>query len=188
MAPRKKLAHRILGACVQHARILSFLLYLAAIVSYLALPVFVKRNYLDENALLAGFAHSKIRFVNNLNCLYKKLSSTKQQPPIMLLCRYSSMLPGVTDAFRSVSELEQDPQVLARKLLTSMQVKYWESPAHFPACNASTLHSILHAPRGDGKEALVLVTPVNGEQPQDGLAMPCAVQNTRSIKPVICRI
>ena len=60
MAPRKKLAHRILGACVQHARILSFLLYLAAIVSYLALPVFVKRNYLDENALLAGFAHSKM--------------------------------------------------------------------------------------------------------------------------------
>ena len=97
------------------------------------------------------------------------------------------MLPGVTDAFRSVSELEQDPQALARKLLTSMHVKHWESPAHFTACNASTTHSILHAPRGDGKEALVLVVPVNGEQPQDGLAMPFAVPTASSTKPVMCR-
>lgn len=62
MPVQKKLLHRLLGVCVQHAQILSAVLYVASWVAFLGLPLAAKRNYLDENALLAGFAHSQIRF------------------------------------------------------------------------------------------------------------------------------
>lgn len=61
MPVKKKLLHRLLGICVQHAQALSLVLYLASISAFLGLPLAAKRNYLDENALLAGFSHSKIR-------------------------------------------------------------------------------------------------------------------------------
>jgi len=61
MAARKKLAHRLLGFCVRHAKALSIALYVTALAVFLSLPLAAKRNYLDENALLAGFSHSQIR-------------------------------------------------------------------------------------------------------------------------------
>ena len=63
MPTQKKLLHRLLGVCVQHAQTLSGVLYVASLAAFLGLPLAAKRNYLDENALLAGFAHSQIRFV-----------------------------------------------------------------------------------------------------------------------------
>lgn len=33
---------------------------------------------------------------------------------------------------------------------------------HTLQCNASTLHGVLRAPHGDGKEAILLATPVSG--------------------------
>lgn len=66
MAARKKLAHRILGSCVRHAQVLSIVLYVAVLAGFFALPLAVKRNYLDENALLAGFSHSQIRLTATL--------------------------------------------------------------------------------------------------------------------------
>ena len=43
-----------------------------------------------------------------------------------------------------------------------MQVQHWWSHMHTLQCNASTLHGILRAPHGDGKEAILLATPVSG--------------------------
>ena len=67
MPVKKKLLHRLLGVCVQHAQFLSIVLYVAAMVSFIALPLSAKRNYLDENALLAGFSHSQIRSASALS-------------------------------------------------------------------------------------------------------------------------
>lgn len=47
-------------------------------------------------------------------------------------------------------------------MLEYMQIEHWHSNLYTSQCNASTLHGILRAPRGDGKEALVLATPVSG--------------------------
>ena len=63
MAPKKKLAHRLLGLCVRYAQPLSVALYLAALTGYFYLPQTAQRNYLDENALLAGFGYSQIRLI-----------------------------------------------------------------------------------------------------------------------------
>lgn len=61
MPLKKKLLHRLLGICVQYAQVLSIALYVASVAAFLALPFAAKQNYLDENALLAGFSHSQIR-------------------------------------------------------------------------------------------------------------------------------
>lgn len=47
-------------------------------------------------------------------------------------------------------------------LLDRMQIERWWSHNYSPQCNASTIHGILRAPRSDGKEAIVLATPVSG--------------------------
>ncbi|KAK9805223.1 hypothetical protein WJX72_007042 [[Myrmecia] bisecta] len=60
-APRKKLLYRFLAASVRHATPASLFLYAAAVLGLLALPLVVKDNYLDENALLAGSAVPRIR-------------------------------------------------------------------------------------------------------------------------------
>ena len=43
-----------------------------------------------------------------------------------------------------------------------MQIQHWWSHLHTLQCSASTLHGILRAPHGDGKEAILLATPVSG--------------------------
>lgn len=132
MAARKKLAHRLLGFCVQHAKALSIALYVTALAVFFSLPLAAKRNYLDENALLAGFSHSQIR--------------------------YSPGLSSIQDAFRSLAATHQ-PQQSAEAILQHMQIQHWWSHLHTLQCNASTLHGILRAPHGDGKEAILLATP-----------------------------
>lgn len=43
-----------------------------------------------------------------------------------------------------------------------MRIQHWWSHMHTLQCNASTLHGVLRAPHGDGKEAILLATPVSG--------------------------
>lgn len=54
------------------------------------------------------------------------------------------------------------PQQSAEAMLQHMQIQHWWSHLHTLQCNASTLHGILRAPHGDGKEAILLATPVSG--------------------------
>ncbi|DBA88721.1 TPA: hypothetical protein ACH3X1_004146 [Trebouxia sp. C0004] len=148
MAPRKILAHRLLGFCVRHAKALSIALYVAALAVFFSLPLAAKSNYLDENALLAGFSHSQIR--------------------------YSSGLSSVQDAFRSLAATHQ-PQQSAEAMLQHMQIQHWWSHLHTLQCDASTLHGILRAPHGDGKEAILLATPVSGKLAADYTAIQVVV-------------
>ena len=78
--------------------------------------------------------------------------------------RYSSELSNGKDSYRSAKDTESDPVKLAEALLDSMHIDHWRNLPKHTQCNASTMHSILRAPRGDGKEAIVLVTPVHGIQ------------------------
>lgn len=82
---------------------------------------------------------------------------------IALFCRYSSGLPAVQDTFRSQTTKDQSQlQLFAETMLQQMQIEHWWSHMQTLRCNASTLHGILRAPHGDGKEAMLLATPVSG--------------------------
>lgn len=80
------------------------------------------------------------------------------------MLRYSPEFLNGKDKYRLAVDTESDPVKLAEALLDSMHIDHWHSFSRSLQCNASTMHSILRAPRGDGKEAIVLVTPVHGIQ------------------------
>lgn len=80
------------------------------------------------------------------------------------MLRYSPGFSNGKDIYRSAVDTESDPVLLAEALLDSMHIDHWRSFSRSSQCNASTMHSVLRAPRGDGKEAIVLVTPVHGSQ------------------------
>lgn len=46
---------------VIHARPIVFILVLAGFIGLLALPLFARKNFFDENALLVGSADTQIR-------------------------------------------------------------------------------------------------------------------------------
>ena len=78
------------------------------------------------------------------------------------MLRYSSAISIGKDSYRSAVDTESDPVKLAEALLEAMHIDHWRTLSTNAQCNASTMHGILRAPRGDGKEAIVLVTPVHG--------------------------
>lgn len=85
-------------------------------------------------------------------------------PEILCMSRYSSAFSNGKDIYRSAVDTENNPIKLAEAMLDSMRVDHWRSSSLSVQCNASTMHAILRAPRGDGKEAIVLATPVYGMQ------------------------
>ena len=64
--------------------------------------------------------------------------------------------------FQSAVDRGSDPVRAAEIMMDFMQIAHWRSTAQHIHCDANTVHSILRAPRGDGKEAIVLSTPVYG--------------------------
>lgn len=163
MAPKKKLAHRLLGLCVQYAQPLSFVLYLSALGGFLYLPEAAKRNYLDENALLAGFASSQIRLIfctsarlrrtqNSFNCCSLRPHTVTNG------CRYAPSLSKVQDGFQDIQLASKHPLAAAHQAMHEMHLSHWlqQRPGH------AMLHAVVRATRTDGKEAIALVTPVSG--------------------------
>ena len=88
------------------------------------------------------------------------------------MSRYSSAFSNGKDFYRSTVDTETDPIKLAEAMLDSMRIDHWRSSSLSVQCNASTMHAILRAPRGDGKEAIVLATPVHGMQYAASTQMP----------------
>ena len=82
---------------------------------------------------------------------------------VMVRHRYSSAFSKVKNIFTTVAANERDPITAAEAILDHMQLHHWRSMSQTTQCNASIVHSILRAPRGDGKEALVLASLVHGE-------------------------
>ena len=150
---RQKLGVRLLAAAVKHASPLSFLLCIAAWVTILAWPLLARNNYLDENALLPGAAQAKLYTTSLLD--------TAQQ---------------VVQHSLSSSKDDQVAAVLERCMqLLGLQ---WQSRNVPGSANCTVFHAVVPSTRGDGKEGLVLATPVSqthltGELCADRVCAPC---------------
>lgn len=94
----------------------------------------------------------------------KTITSVAKPPEVLCMSRYSSAFSNGKDVYRSAVDTETDPIQLAEAMLVTMRIDHWRSSSLRIQCNASTMHAILRAPRGDGKEAIVLATPVHGMQ------------------------
>ncbi|KAK6925667.1 GPI transamidase component Gaa1 [Dillenia turbinata] len=153
---------------ISHSLIVSVICCIAAILALLLLPVLAKSTYVSENALMPGSANTMLsnqevseadRLVKDVNAL--SLESVDAGINIAkLIARYMADLGAEVcyHKFRRQQNqfnplhffLSTDPVVVQRNI----------------SCSSFGVNTVgvIRAPRGDGKEAIVLVTPYNSSR------------------------
>jgi hypothetical protein len=181
-APKRKPLDRLLDVLVERAGALSLLLVVAGIAGFAALPLLERNISFDENALLAGSARPTIRCAADANPsptgqLGIRGESEREAPPCTPPPPPATRRSHSPDAFAAATALAgaltphfQTPAYLDRleSALTAAGLEVYRQPfAVRPPgrpgaeLRCGRLHAILRSPRGDGKEGVVLVTPVN---------------------------
>ncbi|XP_010251092.1 PREDICTED: glycosylphosphatidylinositol anchor attachment 1 protein [Nelumbo nucifera] len=165
---------------ISHSIVVSLLCFAAGIVALILLPLFAKNTYISENALMPGSANSMLssQDVKEANKLVKdiiglKLSSEEARIEIPRL-----IAQHMADAGSEVYYHKFHPQMSQFYPLhffsgspNSGNIK----ENHSCVSHAINTVGIIRAPRGDGKEAIVLVTPYNSEKVELGEALSLAL-------------
>ncbi|KAL8229109.1 hypothetical protein R6Q57_014009 [Mikania cordata] len=150
---------------IAHSFLVSFVCCIAGVVALLLLPVLSKKTYVSENALMPGSASPMItdqdvssgnKFMNELTSLKLKSQRTGIEIP-RLIALHMANLGGEV----SYHKFQNQPNKFH-------PLHFFASPdAEANHANktcesyATNTVGIIRAPRGDGKEAIVLVTPYN---------------------------
>eukprot|EP00268_Persea_americana_P037141 TRINITY_DN3676_c0_g1_i3.p1 TRINITY_DN3676_c0_g1~~TRINITY_DN3676_c0_g1_i3.p1 ORF type:complete len:732 (+),score=107.78 TRINITY_DN3676_c0_g1_i3:221-2416(+) len=151
---------------ISHSTIVSLLCCVAGFLSLLILPILAKNTYISENALMPGSA-------NPMFSGQDVLEANKMVKEILSL------------GFGSEESRMEIPRLIARHMVDSGAEVYYHKfhseinqfhPLNFfsdiaytefihdnNSCSSTVVNTvgIIRAPRGDGKEAIVLVTPYN---------------------------
>ncbi|CAL5186267.1 unnamed protein product [Lathyrus oleraceus] len=153
---------------ISHSNYVSFIGFVSGIVALLLLPILAKNTYISENALMPGSANNMLstqhvfhatEFVNDLT------GSVSESHKI--IAQYMSALEAEVTYHKFHPQLNQF------------------SPLHFftspdsgivsknISCSSLGINiaGIIRAPRGDGKESIVLVTPYNPRRVGPGEAL-----------------
>ncbi|KAK6937099.1 GPI transamidase component Gaa1 [Dillenia turbinata] len=162
---RKRPIARLGVFVISHSLIVSVICCIAAILALLLLPVLAKNTYISENALMPGSANTMLsseevseadRFMKDVNAL--SLESVDAGIKIAkLIAQYMADLGAEVCYHKFHHQQNQfnplhffsipDPVVVQRNI----------------SCLSFGVNTVgvIRAPRGDGKEAIVLVTPYN---------------------------
>ncbi|KAJ4973309.1 hypothetical protein NE237_006483 [Protea cynaroides] len=151
---------------ISHSFFVSVVCFTAGIVALLLLPVLAKNTYVSENALMPGSANPMLssqdvaeadRLVKDMLGLKEKSGEVGKKTP-NLIAR------NMADLGAEVYHHKFHPQINYFHPLDffSGSSKSGKIPENSSCavCGINTV-GIIRAPRGDGKEAIVLVTPYN---------------------------
>lgn len=168
---RLRLIVRLGSFLVSHSGVVSVVCFIAGLITLLLLPVLANNTYISENALLPGSANPMFSAQDVLEA--KRFSRD-------ILDR------SITDEGRKI----EIPRLIERRVVDVGAEAYHHKfnadsakfhPLHFfsyapspskmetnSTCSLFGVNSvgIIRAPRGDGKEAIVLVTPYNSQNIQ----------------------
>eukprot|EP00878_Enallax_costatus_P015128 GHUV01015840.1.p1 GENE.GHUV01015840.1~~GHUV01015840.1.p1 ORF type:complete len:232 (+),score=58.57 GHUV01015840.1:1366-2061(+) len=162
MSQRKSLSI-LLDAVIARSSLVSAVLIVVGTLGLVAVPLLERSISFDENALLAGSANPTIR--------------TKSPNAYQLGKQFASSLHSSTFTPSFTRQLQQQ---LKQQL--GLQVSnYTFTVSNYPSSSSSSssgsshraadgqvqctnVHTVLESRRGDGKEALALVTPINHQQ------------------------
>ncbi|XP_017223037.1 uncharacterized protein LOC108199635 isoform X1 [Daucus carota subsp. sativus] len=160
---------------ISHSTLVSIVCCVTGVLALLLLPVLAKSTYFSENALMPGSAKSMLSGKNvvEANRFVKELSSLGLKPPSTGIEIPKLIARRMADLGGEVSYHNFHPQS-----------KYFH-PLHFfsspdpemvranYSCSSYGVNivGIARAPRSDGKEAIVLVTPYNSTNISLGEAM-----------------
>ncbi|XP_068647607.1 uncharacterized protein [Aristolochia californica] len=154
---------------MSHSTIVSILCFIAGCLAILVLPVFAKNTYISENALMPGsanpsFSGQDVTEANNLvkELLHLKLKSGQWRREVPRL-----IAEHIRDLGAEVYYHEFQSQKDQFHPLHFFSGTHCSSHIHVnnsSALNGVNTVGIIRAPGGDGKEAIVLVTPFNSEE------------------------
>nr|GMD78135.1 glycosylphosphatidylinositol anchor attachment 1 protein [Ipomoea batatas] len=173
--PKPRPIIRIGLLLVSHSLLVSVVCCTAGVLALLLLPVLAKNTYISENALMPGSAspmlsHDDVsqasRFVNNI--LSSNLGSAGSGIGIPgIIAQHIKDLGG------EVNFHKFQPQVDKFQPLRFFSSPDPEIVQENYSCSAYGINTvgIIRAPRGDGKEAIVLVTPYNSMKVTAGEAL-----------------
>ncbi|XP_031098520.1 glycosylphosphatidylinositol anchor attachment 1 protein [Ipomoea triloba] len=173
--PKPRPIIRIGLLLVSHSLLVSVVCCTAGVLALLLLPVLAKNTYISENALMPGSAspmlsHDDVsqasRFVNNI--LSSNLGSAGSGIGIPgIIAQHIKDLGG------EVNFHKFQPQVDKFQPLRFFSSPDPEIVQENYSCSTYGINTvgIIRAPRGDGKEAIVLVTPYNSMKVTAGEAL-----------------
>ncbi|KAE9602392.1 hypothetical protein Lal_00049561 [Lupinus albus] len=157
---------------ISHSSYVSVICLIAAVVALLLLPVLAKNTYISENALMPGSANNMLstQDASEANKLVNDLTHLGLRSPIESQKIVGQYMSGL------------DAEVTYHKFYPQLN---WFHSLHFFTspdsgissktmnCSSPAINTvgIIRAPRGDGKEAIVLVTPYNPEKNNVGEAL-----------------
>lgn len=149
---------------ISHSLLVSVVCCTAGVLALLLLPLLAKNTYISENALMPGSASSMIsnRDISEANRLASDLSGLNFEPQDAaalesrgILTKYMSDLGAEVSYHKFHHKPNQfHPLHFFSSPDSTSSVKNFSCSAH----GVNTV-GIIRAPRGDGKEAIVLVTP-----------------------------
>ncbi|XP_074275032.1 uncharacterized protein LOC141599049 [Silene latifolia] len=170
---------RLVLLLMSHRVLVSSICCIAGVVALLILPVLAKNTYISENALMPGSASSMLsgRDVADANKLIAEIMGLKSKgntagieiPRILAKC--------ITDLGAEASQFQFKEQSNSFHPLHFFSSPDNDLTHENISCSwpAISTVGIIRAPRGDGKESIVLVTPYNPVKPYADEALTLAV-------------
>ncbi|KAL3636642.1 hypothetical protein CASFOL_018941 [Castilleja foliolosa] len=175
---------------ISHSHLVSLVCCAAGIAALLLLPILAKNTYISENALMPGSASPMLshndasdghRFLNRiLNLDSQTISSGIEIPE--LIAEHMLELGGEVSYHMFQPESDKFHPLHFFLGPGSRTTKENYSCSSY---GTSTV-GIIRAPRGDGKEAIVIVTPYNSVNITNGEALSLGVAH--SVFSLLCRV
>ncbi|XP_027357942.1 glycosylphosphatidylinositol anchor attachment 1 protein [Abrus precatorius] len=159
--PRARPIVRLGIFLVSHSNIVSVVCFVAGVVALLLLPVLAKNTYISENALMPGSANNMLstHHASDATKFVKDLTNLGASPieSQKLIAQYMSALDAEVTFHKFYPQLNHFHPL---HFFTSADSGIISENATCSSFGINTV-GIIRAPRGDGKEAIVLVTPYN---------------------------
>ncbi|XP_021813616.1 glycosylphosphatidylinositol anchor attachment 1 protein [Prunus avium] len=164
---------------ISHSLLFSVVFSTAGVLALLLLPVLAKNTYISENALMPGSVAPMLsnQEVAEANRLVKDLTSLNSKPLASaigsqrLISQYMSNLGAEVSHHKFHSQLNQFHPL---HFFSSPDSGRVEQNISCALLGVNTV-GIIRAPRGDGKEAIVLVTPFNSVKLNQNEALSLAI-------------
>ncbi|KAG6720041.1 hypothetical protein I3843_03G040000 [Carya illinoinensis] len=162
---------------ISHSFLFSVICCTAGVLTLLLLPVLAKNTYISENALMPGSANPMFssQEVSEANRLVKSLTSLDLKPEGSGIESQRLIAEYMSDLGAEISYHKFYPRSNQFHPLHFFSYPDSGSTRENISCISHGLNTvgIIRAPRGDGKEAIVLVTPYNSSKvgPGDALSL-----------------
>ncbi|PON41570.1 GPI transamidase component Gaa [Parasponia andersonii] len=177
---------------ISHSFLFSVVCCTAGVVALLLLPILAKSTYISENALMPGSANPMLsgQEVSEANIFVKDLIDLNSNPPgaaiesQRLIAEYMSNLGAEVNYHRFHPQMVQFHPL---HFFSSPDSRIIEQNISCSSYGVNTV-GIIRAPRGDGKEAIVLVTPYNSGKVKQGEAEALSLGIAYSVFSLLTRV